>query len=48
MLQALAFVDVNAQGELMRFAEDVAVNRGMPVRVFPTIAAAEAWLLTPR
>jgi hypothetical protein len=48
VLQALAFVDVNAQGELMRFAEDVAVNRGMPVRVFPTIAAAEEWLLTPR
>ena len=30
----------------MRFAEDVAVNRGFPVRVFATVAAAEEWLLS--
>ena len=34
MLEALAFVDLNAEGDVMRFAEDVAVNRGIPVRVF--------------
>jgi hypothetical protein len=46
-LEAMAFVDVNAQGDVMRFAEDVAVNRGFPVRVFPTVAAAEEWLKQP-
>jgi hypothetical protein len=44
-VEALAFVDVNAEGNVMRFAEEVAVNRGFPVRVFPTVAAAEQWLL---
>jgi hypothetical protein len=46
-LEAMAFVDVNAQGDVMRFAEDVAVNRGFPVRVFPTVTAAEEWLKQP-
>jgi hypothetical protein len=44
-VEALAFVDVNAEGSVMRFAEEVAVNRGFPVKVFPTVAAAEQWLL---
>jgi hypothetical protein len=43
--KAFAYVDVNADGELMHFAETVAVNRGVPVVVFPTVAAAERWLL---
>jgi hypothetical protein len=43
-LQAMAYVDVNAQGDVMRFAEDVAVNRGFPVKVFPSVAAAEEGL----
>jgi hypothetical protein len=30
----------------MRFAETVAVNRGMPVRVFVSVAEAEKWLLS--
>lgn len=42
--EAIAFVDLNAQGDLMQFAETVAVNRGLPVNVFPTVAEAEAWL----
>jgi hypothetical protein len=33
---------VNAQGSLMKFAEDVAFSRG--VRVFGTVAEAERWL----
>jgi hypothetical protein len=43
-LPAIAYVDVNAQGPLMKFAEDVAVNRGVRVRVFGTVAEAERWL----
>lgn len=43
-LPAIAYVDVNAQGALMKFAEDVAVNRGVRVRVFGTVAEAERWL----
>lgn len=43
-LQAIAYVDVNVQGDLMRFAEQVAVNRGLPIGVFNNVAAAEAWL----
>jgi hypothetical protein len=44
-LEAMAYVDLNSEGDVMRFAEDVAVNRGFPVKVFPTVAAAEQWLL---
>jgi hypothetical protein len=44
-LKAMAYVDVNSQNaEMMQFAENVAVNRAFPVRVFPTVAAAERWL----
>ena len=44
-LKAMAYVDVNAPGrEMMQFAENVAVNRAFPVRVFPTVVAAERWL----
>jgi hypothetical protein len=44
-LTAIAYVDVNAEGDLMDFAENVAVNRGLPVAVFATVADAEKWLL---
>ena len=44
-LKAMAYVDVNARSaEMTRFAENVAVNRGFPVKVFHTVAAAEHWL----
>lgn len=43
-MQAIAYVDVNAEGDLMRFAETVAVNRGMPIRVFSSVRDAEKWL----
>jgi hypothetical protein len=43
-LRSIAYVDVNASGDLMKFAEDVAVNRGIPVRVFADVADAEHWL----
>mgnify|MGYP000392020987 CR=1 FL=1 len=44
VLRTIAFVDVNAGGELMKFAETVANNRGVPMRLFATVAEAEAWL----
>lgn len=47
-LKAMAYVDVNAQGDLMRFAENVAVNRAIPVRVFTSVLAAERWLTDAR
>ena len=42
----IAFVDVNPQHDpsLMKFAETVAVNRGIEVAVFKDIAAAARWL----
>ena len=45
-LLAIAYVDTNAEGGLMKFAETVAVNRGLPVTVFKTVADAEKWLLS--
>lgn len=43
-LRAVAHVDVNAEGDLMKFAETVANNRGLPMTVFASVAEAEAWL----
>lgn len=43
-LEAVAYVDVNAEGELMKFAETVASNRGLPMTVFATVPEAENWL----
>lgn len=43
--KAVAYVDVNAEGNLMQFAETVALNRGLPLRVFSSVVAAENWLL---
>jgi hypothetical protein len=42
--RTVAYVDVNAGGELMTFAETVANNRGVPMRLFATVAEAETWL----
>ena len=44
-LRAVAYVDVNAAGHLMKFAENVAANRGLPVTVFASVSEAETWLL---
>ena len=44
LFQAIAYVDVNAGGDLMKFAESLAVERGIPVRLFATVAEAERWL----
>jgi len=43
--EAIAYVDVNAEGDLMKFAETVAVNRFLHVKVFSSASDAEKWLL---
>lgn len=40
----IAYVDVNASGDLMQFAETVALNRGLPIAIFRTVADAVQWL----
>jgi hypothetical protein len=47
VFQAIAYVDVNAGGDMMKFAENVALNRGIPVRLFATVAEAEKWIENP-
>lgn len=42
--ELVAYVDVNAEGDLMKFAETVASNRGLPMTVFATVPEAENWL----
>ena len=43
---ALAYVDEQQDYERTKFAETVAVNRGIPVAVFSTVDAAEDWIRT--
>ena len=45
MYTAIAYVDLNAEGDLMKFAQTAAVNRGIPVSMFSSVADAEQWLL---
>ena len=46
IVHRLAYVDINPEHSArdMEFAEDVAVNRGISVKVCPTIHAAEEWI----
>ena len=43
-IHTIGYVDVNAEGDLMKFAEDVAVNRLLRVAVFSSVENAELWL----
>ena len=45
-IKKIGYVDTNPEHDLtrMEFAEDVAVNRGVNMRLFPTVADAERWL----
>ena len=43
-IRALAYVDINAEDDSMLFAELVARNRSMPVRVFKSLVDAESWI----
>jgi hypothetical protein len=45
VFKAIAYVDVNATTDSMKFAEDVAVNRSLPLGVFSTVAQAEKWMI---
>ena len=48
VVRKIAYVDINPEhiANAMKFAENVAVNRGVFVRVFSTIHAAEEWLVS--
>ena len=43
--RTIAYVDVNAETDLMKFAETVATNRFLFVKVFSSVGAAEKWLM---
>jgi len=45
-IRAIAYVDLNPahDHDVMKFAETVAVNRGLRVRVFPSVDEAKRWL----
>jgi len=44
-LAAVAYVDVNQTDDsMMKFAESVAVSRGVPVKIFSTVPAAKEWI----
>jgi hypothetical protein len=45
-LRKIAYVDTDVDPGMPVFAETVAVNRGVNVRLFPNLAAAENWLLS--
>ncbi|HEU4923794.1 MAG TPA: hypothetical protein VFT23_12040 [Burkholderiales bacterium] len=47
MFEAIAYVDVNAGGDMMRVAENIALGRGIPVRLFGSLTDAENWLENP-
>jgi hypothetical protein len=47
-VREIAYVDMNAEGDLMKFAETVAANRGLPVRVFQSVDEARTWLQRER
>ena len=42
--EALAYVDSQQDFEVVKFAETVAVNRGIPIAVFTSTRDAENWL----
>jgi len=44
MFKALAYVDAKAPAALLTFIQHVTGNRGLPLRVFNSVAAAEQWL----
>jgi hypothetical protein len=44
IFKAIAYVDVNAENDSMKFAEDACVNRALPIAVFSNVSDAEQWL----
>lgn len=45
LFKAIAYVDIKAPATLLTFIQNVTGNRGLPLRVFSSLAAAEEWLL---
>ena len=43
-LRRIAYVDIGRELEKAEFAENVARNRGVNVRLFPNVADAKKWL----
>jgi hypothetical protein len=43
---AIAYVDADAPAGLLTFIQNVSRNRGLPLRVFNSVATAEQWLVT--
>jgi hypothetical protein len=44
LFDAIAYVDTFATPDLLVFIENVTRNRGLPMRAFSSVAAAEKWL----
>jgi len=44
VFEAIAYVDAQQDFKVVKFAETVAVNRGIPIAVFESVADAENWL----
>jgi hypothetical protein len=44
LMEAIAFVDVFPRHENVKFGENVAANRGIPVKSFKTVPEAEEWI----
>ena len=44
MLSRIAYVEASPEEEKAEFAETVALNRSVNVRLFPDVASAAAWL----
>jgi hypothetical protein len=42
--RVIAYVDVNAVEDSMKFTEDACVNRGLFLTVFSAVSKAESWL----
>lgn len=47
LFRKIAYVDIYAEDSSMKNAEAVASNRGMPVRLFRTVAEADKWMRDP-
>ena len=44
VFEAIAYVDAQQDFDIVKFAETVAVNRGIPVAVFDNVDKADSWL----
>ena len=44
VFEAIAYIDEQQDFDVVKFAETVAVNRGIPIAVFSSVADAENWL----